>query len=151
MAALSQYLDPQQFLTYGATERALGGIPALSPGGLATVTGTNLASSAAQAAAVPLPRVLENACVSVEGMRTPLLSTAAGSIEFQGPGDIPGGDASIVVFLNGAMTSTADVAVQASAPAISAVVHAGGSAPPRLPLQLPQLPPCRRFVSAARR
>jgi uncharacterized protein (TIGR03437 family) len=53
---------------------------------------------------------------------------AAGSIEFQVPGDIPGGDASIVVSSNGAMTSTADGAVQASAPAISAVVHADGSA-----------------------
>jgi uncharacterized protein (TIGR03437 family) len=107
---------------------ALGGLPVLSPGGLATVTGTNLASSAVQAAAVPLPRVLGNAYVSVEGVRTPLLSMAAGSIEFQVPGDIPGGDASIVVSSNGAMTSTADGAVQASAPAISAVVHADGSA-----------------------
>jgi uncharacterized protein (TIGR03437 family) len=64
-----------------------GGLPALSPGGLATITGTSLAS-AAQAAGVPLPSVLGNTFVSVEGVRAPLFASAAGSIEFQVPGDI---------------------------------------------------------------
>jgi len=104
-----------------------GGLPALSPGGLATVTGTNLASSA-QAAGTPLPRVLGNTFVSVEGVRAPLFASAAGSIEFQVPGDTPVGDASIVVSSNGDMSATVDMAVQASTPAISAVVHANGSA-----------------------
>jgi uncharacterized protein (TIGR03437 family) len=104
-----------------------GGPPALSPGGLATVTGTNLAS-AAQAAGTPLPRVLANTLVSVEGVRAPLFASTAGSIEFQVPGDIPMGDASIVVSSNGVMSATVDMAVQASTPAISAVVHADGSA-----------------------
>jgi uncharacterized protein (TIGR03437 family) len=104
-----------------------GGLPALSPGGLATVTGTSLAS-AAEATGAPLPRVLGNAFVSVEGVRAPLFASAAGSIEFQVPGDIPVGDASIVVSSNGDMSATVDMAVQSSTPAISAVVHADGSA-----------------------
>jgi uncharacterized protein (TIGR03437 family) len=110
-----------------AAVSALGGLPALSPGGLAMVTGTNLASTA-QATGVPLPRVLANAFVSVEGVRAPLLSAAAGSIEFEVPGDIPVGSASIVVSSNGDMSATVGIAVQSSTPAISAVVHADGSA-----------------------
>ena len=106
---------------------ALGGLQALSPGALATVTGTNLAS-AAQAAGMPLPRVLGNAFVSVEGVRAPLLSTAAGSMEFDVPGDIPVGDASIVVSSNGDLSGTVDMAVEAATPAIWAAVHGDGSA-----------------------
>jgi hypothetical protein len=56
---------------------ALGGLPVLSPGGLATVTGTNLASSAVQAAAVPLPRVLGNAYpAAFDGRRQHRVSSA---------------------------------------------------------------------------
>jgi uncharacterized protein (TIGR03437 family) len=103
-----------------------GGVPALSPGGLATVAGVNLAS-AAQAASTPLPRVLGNAIVSVEGVRAPLFASAVGGIEFQVPGDIPVGDASIVVSSNGYMSATVDVPVEASVPVILAVLHANGS------------------------
>jgi uncharacterized protein (TIGR03437 family) len=110
-----------------AAVSAQGGLPALSPGGLATVTGTSLAS-AAQASGAPLPRVLANAFVSVEGVRAPLFTTAAGGIEFQVPGDIPVGSASTVVSSSGVMSVTVDMAVEASTPAISAVVHADGSA-----------------------
>ncbi len=110
-----------------AAVSALGGIQALSPGALATVTGTNLAS-AAVAAGLPLPRVLGNAFVSVEGVRAPLFTTSAGSIEFQVPGDIPVGDASIVVSSNGDLSGTVDMAVAASTPAIWAAVHGDGSA-----------------------
>ena len=154
---------------------ALGGLQALSPGALATVTGTNLAS-AAQAAGMPLPRVLGNAFVSVEGVRAPLLSTAAGSMEFDVPGDIPVGDASIVVSSNGDLSGTVDMAVEAATPAIWAAVHGDGSAvsaadpavageaislyatglgavnaicrsaPPGLPIQLSQRPDCRGIL-----
>jgi uncharacterized protein (TIGR03437 family) len=106
---------------------SLGGMQALSPGGVATVTGANLASTA-QAAGAPLPRVLGNTFVSVEGVRAPLFTSAAGSIEFQVPGDIPVGDASIVVSSSGNMSAAVDMSVQAATPAIAAVVHADGSA-----------------------
>lgn len=104
-----------------------GGLAALSPGGIATVTGTNL-TSAPQSTGAPLPRVLGNTFVSVEGVRAPLFASAAGSIQFQVPGDLPVGDASIVVSSNGDLSATVDMAVQASTPAIAAVVHANGSA-----------------------
>jgi uncharacterized protein (TIGR03437 family) len=105
---------------------ALGGLQALSPGGIATVTGTNL-TSAPQSTGAPLPRVLGNTFVSVEGVRAPLFASAAGSIEFEVPGDIPVGDASIMVSSNGDMSGAVDMAVEASTPAVAAVVHANGS------------------------
>ena len=77
---------------------------------------------------MPLPRVLGNTFVSVEGVRAPLFSTATGSMEFEVPGDIPVGDASIVVSSNGDMSGTVDMAVEASTPAIWAAVHGDGSA-----------------------
>jgi uncharacterized protein (TIGR03437 family) len=105
----------------------LGGLQALSPGGLTIIEGTNL-TAADWAGGVPLPRVLGNTFVSVEGVRAPLLSTATGSIEFEVPGDIPVGNASVVVSSSGDTSATMDMAVQASIPVIWAVVHADGSA-----------------------
>jgi uncharacterized protein (TIGR03437 family) len=104
----------------------LGGSMELSPGGLSYIQGTNLAA-AGQAAAAPLPRVLGNAYVAVEGVRAPLFNTAAGIIEFQVPGDIPVGDASVVLSSNGDMSGAVDMYMQASTPAIVAVTNADGS------------------------
>jgi uncharacterized protein (TIGR03437 family) len=101
--------------------------PEISPGGLSWVLGTGLAASA-QSTAAPMPRVLGNAYVAVEGVRAPLFSTADGAIEFQVPGDIPVGDASVVVTYNGDMSLAAVTDVQPSSPAILAVTNADGSA-----------------------
>jgi uncharacterized protein (TIGR03437 family) len=101
--------------------------PEVSPGGVSFVQGTSLAASA-QSTTAPLPRVLGNAYVAVEGVRAPLFYTAAGAIEFQVPGDIPVGDASIVVSNNGDMSLAADTDVQPSTPSILAVTNADGSA-----------------------
>ncbi len=104
----------------------LAGYPELSPGGISFVQGTGLAATG-QADAAPLPRVLGNSYVAVEGVRAPLFTTAAGILEFQVPGDIPVGDASVVVSNNGNMSAAVDMDMQASTPAILAVVNADGS------------------------
>ena len=103
-----------------------GGLQALSPGGLTIIEGTNL-TAAGWAAGVPLPRVLGNTFVSVEGVRAPLLTTATGSIEFEVPGDIPVGIASVVVSSSGDTSATVDMPFQTSIPVIWGVVHADGS------------------------
>jgi uncharacterized protein (TIGR03437 family) len=104
-----------------------GGAAALSPGGLATVSGTNLALAAAGDSGAPLPRVLGNTFVAVEGVRAPLVMTSSGSILFQAPGDIPAGTASVVVSANGDTSGTVDMTVLASTPWVLAVVHQSGS------------------------
>jgi uncharacterized protein (TIGR03437 family) len=106
----------------------LSGYPELSPGGLAYVQGTGLAAAAQAGATPPWPRVLGNAYVAVEGVRAPLFSTADGNIEFQAPGDIPVGDASVVVSNNGDMSYAVDMDMQASTPAVLTVTNADGSA-----------------------
>jgi uncharacterized protein (TIGR03437 family) len=104
-----------------------GGVQALSPGGLATVSGSSLAA-AVHASGTPLPRILGNTIVTVEGVRAPLLATASGGIDFQVPGDIPAGDASVVVSTNGDMSNTVDIGVLDATPSILAVVHQNGTA-----------------------
>jgi uncharacterized protein (TIGR03437 family) len=97
-----------------------------APGALMNVTGTNLgpaAQASAPATTNPLPRSLANTYVAVEGVRAPLVTTAAGQIEFQMPGDLPAGTASIVVSVGGEMSNTFVAGVQAALPAILAIVH----------------------------
>jgi uncharacterized protein (TIGR03437 family) len=99
-----------------------------APGALVNVAGSNL-GLAAQAAADPLPRSLANTYVAVEGVRAPLAVTSSGQIEAQMPGDLPAGSANIVVSVNGEMSNTVVAGVQATLPAILAVVHQSDGAP----------------------
>ena len=130
---LSQVADAGQQASMGGPQIAgagvstLGGIQALSPGGLTIIEGSNL-TAADWAGGVPLPRVLGNTFVSVEGVRAPLLSTATGSIEFEVPGDIPVGHASVVISSSGDSSATVGMVVEASIPVIWVVAHADGSA-----------------------
>jgi uncharacterized protein (TIGR03437 family) len=96
-----------------------------APGALINVTGANLgpAAQAAPTTGNPLPRSLSNTYVAVEGVRVPLVTTSQGQIEFQMPGDLPAGTASIVVSVAGEMSNTFVTGVQAALPAILAVVH----------------------------
>jgi uncharacterized protein (TIGR03437 family) len=99
-----------------------------APGALMNVTGTNL-GPAAQAATNPLPRSLANTYVAVEGVRAPLVTTSAGQIELQMPGDIPAGSANIVVSVAGEMSNTFATGVRAALPAVLAILHqSNGSA-----------------------
>ena len=93
-----------------------------APGALVDLQGMNL-GPASQAAAGPLPRSLANTYVSVEGVRAPLAMTSTGQIEFQVPGDLPAGTANTVVSVAGEMSNTFFTGVQATLPAILAVVH----------------------------
>jgi uncharacterized protein (TIGR03437 family) len=93
-----------------------------APGALVNVTGTNL-GPASRASSNPLPRSLANTYVAVEGVRAPLITTSAGQIEFQMPGDLPAGSANIVVSVAGEMSNTFVTGVQAALPTILAVVH----------------------------
>src|SRR5580658_10219 len=71
------------------------GPAAMSPGALISVTGTNL-GPVESSTANPLPRVLGNTYVAVEGVRAPLLTTSSGQIEVQVPWDVPLSTASVV-------------------------------------------------------
>jgi uncharacterized protein (TIGR03437 family) len=98
----------------------------VAPGALADLSGANLgpaAQAAAPTASTPLPRSLSNTYVAVEGVRAPLVTTAAGQIELQIPDDLPAGTANIVVSVAGEMSNTFVATVQAALPQILAIVH----------------------------
>jgi uncharacterized protein (TIGR03437 family) len=106
---------------------ALGGASQpLSPGGLATISGSGL-GTAGQAQNAPLPRVLNGTFVSVDGVRAPLETTASGSIEFQVPADTSLGPVGVVVSNNGDLSATVDTNIAAAGPVILAVTHADGT------------------------
>jgi uncharacterized protein (TIGR03437 family) len=97
-----------------------------APGSLVNITGANLgpvAQAATPTASNPLPRLLSSTYVAVEGVRAPLVTTAAGQIELQMPDDLPAGTANIVVSVAGEMSNTFVATVQASLPQILAIAH----------------------------
>jgi uncharacterized protein (TIGR03437 family) len=99
-----------------------------APGALVNVQGANL-GPAAQTSGAPLPRSLASTYVAVEGVRAPLAMTSTGQIELQMPGDLPAGNANIVVSVAGEMSNTFVASIQPVLPAILAIVHqADGSA-----------------------
>jgi uncharacterized protein (TIGR03437 family) len=103
-----------------------------APGALVSLTGANLgpaAQAATPTASDPLPRSLSSTYVAVEGVRAPLVTTAAGQIELQMPDDLPAGAANIVVSVAGEMSNTFVETVQASLPQILAIVHQSDGSP----------------------
>jgi uncharacterized protein (TIGR03437 family) len=90
---------------------------ALSPGSLASIFGTNLASSPAGATA-PLPTTLGGASVFVNGKAAPLIYVGPLQINFQVPWETPVGNATVMVTASGVNSNTVTVPVLAVAPAL---------------------------------
>ena len=90
---------------------------ALSPGGLASLFGTNLASSPASATA-PLPTTLGGATVSVNGKAAPLIYVGPAQINFQVPWETAVGNATVTVTANGVNSNAVTVPVLAAAPGV---------------------------------
>ncbi len=102
-----------------------GGARALSPGAVAVISGTGFGPTAV-ATAFPLPRILGNSFVAVEGVRAPLFGVSPESIQISIPGDMAVGNTSVVVSNNGALSFPVSPQVLAATPAIAAVVHLTG-------------------------
>jgi uncharacterized protein (TIGR03437 family) len=109
------------------SSNGLSSAPGMSPGALVLINGSQLGAVPAAASQYPLPRSLANNFVSVEGERAVLAFTTSGQIEMQVPWDIPIGDASVVVSVNGAMSNSFDSTMQTAEPAILAITHGNGT------------------------
>src|SRR5712692_5165256 len=73
------------------------GVP-VAPGSIATVFGSNLASITAAAAEVPLPTLLGDARISLNGVAAPLFFVSPTQINFQAPWELAGrNEASLTV------------------------------------------------------
>jgi len=92
--------------------------PRVSPGSLATIFGTGLATEPASAAAYPLPTSLGGTSVSVAGTLAPLVYVSAGQINFQVPSSTAAGDVNVVVNGPGGAGASFAFTVTTEAPAI---------------------------------
>jgi len=91
--------------------------PAVAPGGLISVTGTNLSSSSESTNDVPVPTQLDDVCLYANAEALPLFMVSSGQINAQLPFDVVG-SASIVLSTSGGMTKPFSFSPQANAPAI---------------------------------
>jgi uncharacterized protein (TIGR03437 family) len=90
----------------------------LSPGSIATIWGTNLATSTAQAGSTPLPIALGLATVTVNGIPAPLIYASSLQINFQIPYRVPVGTANLVVSVGGLSIPPFSTSVQTASPGI---------------------------------
>lgn len=90
----------------------------VAPGSIVSIFGTNLASAAGQAGAVPLPVSLGSASVTVNGLTAPLFYVSPSQINAQVPFEVGPGMASVVVDAAGVPTEAAMVEVAAAAPVL---------------------------------
>lgn len=92
--------------------------PQISPGSLASIAGSNLATSTPAAPTTPLPTTLAEASVTVNGKAAPILYASPTLINFQVPWETAVGNASVTVTVDGVASNTMTVPVTATAPGI---------------------------------
>ena len=112
--ALGAFAQPQ----VAAVTNAANYTPAVAPGSLATIFGTGLAPSTASAPITPLPTVLNNVAVSVNGRSAPLVFVSATQINFQVPYEIIAGLATLIVTTGGRQSNSIQIVVTAFSPGI---------------------------------
>ena len=103
--------------------------PGVSPGGLQTLYGANLAGGATAQAAYPWPAALNGVQVLLGGIAVPLLYVSDAQINFYVPPGTPLGDAVLAVVTPSGARATAKTSVAEVQPGIfpGAVLRAGSS------------------------
>ncbi|MEX2304411.1 MAG: hypothetical protein WD733_25940 [Bryobacterales bacterium] len=91
---------------------------ALSPGGLHSIFGLNLAADTAVARALPLPLSLAGTFVRINGVPAPLLFVSPGQINLQVPFELSGSAAEIAIETPAGLSDLATVAVRPVHPGI---------------------------------
>jgi uncharacterized protein (TIGR03437 family) len=100
---------------------------AVTPGQIVALFGSELTNNNAAASAItlPLPRVLQNTTIYVNGVAAPLFFASNGQINFQVPYSTATGLASIVVLREDGMAAQGFINVYPTAPALFAANAAG--------------------------
>ena len=97
---------------------AASSLPAIAPGTLIAIFGSNLATSTAQFSAAPLPLSLGTTSVSINGATVPLLYVSAGQVNAQVPYETKVGTAKLVVTSNGVPGPAVNFEVAATGPGV---------------------------------
>ncbi len=90
----------------------------VAPGGLITIYGGDLGPVSASAGQAPLPTLLGDTCVTINGTLVPLAFVSPGQINGQLPFGVAAGSASMVVHTPSGVSSPFQFPVQGAAPAV---------------------------------
>lgn len=108
---------------------------ALAPGTIIAIYGKNLAASALQANAVPLPTIYNGTSALIGGMPAPLYYVSPGQVNAQIPFElVPGSRYDVLISANGALTNPQPIQLTPATPGLAALPdgtliaqHADGS------------------------
>jgi uncharacterized protein (TIGR03437 family) len=116
---LTANTQPVPAVKSGGVVNTAGFTSAIAPGGLVSVFGQNLASSAT-ASSYPLPTVLGDTCITLNNSPLPILATSPGQVNVQIPTTLAAGRYPLVVHsISGqAASSSVTVTVSKYAPAV---------------------------------
>jgi uncharacterized protein (TIGR03437 family) len=93
-------------------------LPAIAPGALITVFGSNLAAGTAQFSTTPLPVSLGGTSVSINGTSVPLLFVSPEQVNAQVPYEAKVGTAKLIVQSNGVSSAAVNFEVAATGPGV---------------------------------
>jgi len=97
---------------------AASSLPAIAPGTLIAIYGTNLATSVVQADKTPLPTSLGGSSVTIDDVKVPLLFVSPGQINAQIPYETKVGTVKLAVQLGSASSAPVDLPVAATGPGV---------------------------------
>jgi uncharacterized protein (TIGR03437 family) len=109
---------PTPATTSAGIVNAASSLPAIAPGTLIAVYGSNLAAAIAQASATPLPLTLGGTSVSINGASVPLLFVSPGQVNAQIPYETKVGTAKLIVQSNGVPSPSVNFEVAATGPGV---------------------------------
>ena len=121
-------IPPPPMVNPGGTVNGASFAPgaAVAPGSIASVFGTNLATSIEFASVVPLPTTLGGATVEVNGIAAPLFFVSPLQINFQLPNELEGqSEATLTVSVHGATGNPQMVSLSSFGPGLFATNQAG--------------------------
>jgi uncharacterized protein (TIGR03437 family) len=103
------------------------GSPAVAPGSLVIVRGSNLASATGFNSELPVPTTLGDSCLTLNGVLLPMFSASSDEIRAQIPFNIVGAS-KMLLRAPGGTSNQLDVTVHAGAPAVFRDAATGGDA-----------------------
>ncbi|MGD0778221.1 MAG: IPT/TIG domain-containing protein [Candidatus Solibacter sp.] len=97
---------------------AASSLPAIAPGTLIAIYGSNLAVATAQFSTAPLPVLLGSTSVTINGTSAPLLYVSPGQVNAQVPYETAAGAAKMIVTSNGVSGAAVSFNVAATGPGV---------------------------------
>jgi uncharacterized protein (TIGR03437 family) len=119
---------PTAFVSAALNGASFATSQSIAPGSLISLFGTGIASSTAQASAIPLPVSLGGVSVAIGGVPAPLLFVSSKQLNVQVPWTLAAGPANVVVTVNGTALGAFQATVAALSPGIFSTQFGVGQA-----------------------